>query len=70
MDGAASLAPGTGRLDLLGYATLERMGAAVEYEQRLRHPGLATFARAWAGATHADEWKPDAGVMGGLTFRW
>jgi hypothetical protein len=68
MDGAASLTPGTGRVDLLGYATLEKVGAALEYEQRARHSGLSTFARAWAGASRADRWRPDAGVIGGL--RW
>ena len=68
MDRAASLTPGTGRVDLLGYASLDQAGAALEYEQRLRSSGFSTFARAWAGATRADGWKPDAGVTAGL--RW
>jgi len=70
MDRAASLTPGTGRVELFGYATLQKMGAALEYEQRLRRSGLSTFARAWAGATRADAWKPDAGVMTGLRWTW
>lgn len=70
MNGAASLTPGTGRVDLLGYATLERVGAALEYEQRLRRAGLSTFAQAWAGAARSDGWRPDAGVVGGLRWRF
>jgi hypothetical protein len=68
MESAASLTPGTGRIDLLGYASLERIGAALDYEQRLRSSRLSTFARAWAGAERVDGWRPDAGVMGGLRF--
>ncbi|MDX2087853.1 MAG: hypothetical protein SFX73_08385 [Kofleriaceae bacterium] len=68
MDRAASLRPGTGRIDLLGYATLERVGAALDYEQRLGRTSLSTFAQAWAGAARADRWRPDAGVAAGL--RW
>lgn len=70
MDRAASLTPGTGRVDLLGYASTDRIGAALDYEQRLLHSGLSTFARAWAGATRANGWRPDAGVMAGLRMRF
>ena len=69
MDRAASLSPGSGRVELLGYATLERMGAALDYEQRFKS-GLSTFAQAWAGAERSERWRADAGVLGGLRFRW
>ncbi len=69
MDRAASLKPGSGKLELLGYATLERAGAALDLEAKLR-PNLSTFAQAWAGAARVDRWKPDAGVMAGLRWTW
>ena len=65
---AASLAPGTGHIDLTGYATLDRVGAALDYEQRLRRPNLSAFAHAWAGATRTDRWRRDAGAMAGLKY--
>jgi hypothetical protein len=70
LDSAAALTPGSGRIDLLGYATLERVGAALEYEQRFRSSDLSTFAQAWAGASRESRWKRDAGVMGGLRWRF
>lgn len=70
MDGAAALTPGTGRIDLFGYATLDRIGAALDYEQRLRASGLSAFGQAWAGATRESRWRPDAGVMGGVRWSW
>ncbi len=69
MDHASALAPGTGRASLFGYATVERAGAALDVESRLRS-GLPAFAQAWAGASKLDGWRPDYGVMGGLTYRW
>lgn len=71
MNSAASLTPGTGRIDLLGYATLSRLGAALDYQQRLARTPLSTFAQAWAGAARQgeeDRWRPDAGILGGV--RW
>jgi hypothetical protein len=70
LDGAASLAPGTGHVDLFGYATLDRIGAALDYEQRMRWANLSTFAQAWAGAARDDGWRPDAGVVGGVRWRF
>ena len=70
LDRADALTPGTGRIDLLGYATLERVGAALDYEQRFRTRNLSAFAQAWAGASRESRWQPDAGVMGGLRWRF
>lgn len=69
MNGAASLAPGTGRVQLTGYATLDKIGASLDYEQRFRSR-LATFANAWAGANNIDGWRPDAGIQAGLRYTW
>lgn len=69
MDRAASLAPGRGHLDLLGYATLDRMWASLELESKPRS-NVSTFAKAWAGAAREDRWRPDAGVVAGLRMRW
>jgi len=66
---AAALAPGTGKVSLLGYATVERAGAALEVESKLRS-GLSAFAEAWAGASKDERWRLDYGVMGGLAYRW
>lgn len=69
LDRAAALTPGRGKLDLFGYATLERAGAALDLEAKLR-PGLSTFAQAWAGAAKVDRWRPDAGATAGLRWTW
>ena len=70
MNRAASLKPGTGHVDLSAYATLDRLGASLDYEQRLRRTNLSTFAKAWAGAARVDRWKADAGVAAGLRWAW
>ena len=69
MDRAASLTPGTGNASLFAYATVERAGATLEVESKLRS-GLSAFAQAWAGATREERWRPDYGVMTGLEYRW
>jgi hypothetical protein len=72
LNSAASLKPGTGRIDLTAFATLDRMGAALDYQQRLARTSLSTFAQAWAGLSKLGDggsgWKPDGGVSAGL--RW
>ncbi|MDX2023255.1 MAG: hypothetical protein SF187_23680 [Deltaproteobacteria bacterium] len=73
MNGAASLKPGTGRIDLTAFATLDRMGAALDYQQRLARTSVSTFAQAWAGLSKLDAgsgggWRADGGVNAGL--RW
>jgi hypothetical protein len=69
LDRAATLAPGRGHIDLTAYATLERAGAALDFESTLR-PGLSAFAQAWAGMARDDRWQPDAGVQVGARWRW
>ena len=69
VDRAVALDPGHGRVDLFGYATLERAGAGVDMEAKLK-PGLSAFAQAWVGAEREQGWHKDAGVTGGLRYQW
>ncbi len=69
LDHAAALAPGRGHLDLLGFATLDRIGAGLEMEAKLKS-SLTAFARAEAGLVRGQGLKPDVSVMGGLRWQW
>ena len=69
LDHAAALAPGRGHLDLLGYATLDRIGAGLEMETKLKS-SLPAFARADAGLVRGQGFKPDVSVIGGLRWQW
>jgi len=67
LDHAAAIAPGHGHLDLLGFATLDRIGAGLEMESKLKG-NLTAFARAEAGLVRGQGFKPEASVTAGL--RW
>lgn len=69
LDHADAIAPGHGHLDLLGFATLDRIGAGLEMEAKLRS-NLTAFARAEAGLVRGQGFKPDASVIGGLRYQW
>ena len=67
---AQSLTPGHGRVDLFATADQRFVGGGVDYSQRLS-PGLAAFARGWAGwQNEPGRWQPDAGAMAGLRWQW
>jgi hypothetical protein len=66
---AAAIAPGHGHLDLSGFATLDRIGAGLEMETKLKS-NLTAFARAEAGLVRGQGFKPDASVIGGLRWQW
>lgn len=69
LDQAGAIAPGHGHLDLLGFATLDRVGAGLQMESKLNSK-LTAFARAEAGLVRGQGWKPDASVIGGLRWQW
>jgi hypothetical protein len=71
LDRAASLAPGHGRVDLLGFVEPGRLGGRVDYAHRLT-PALSAFAQGWAGAERdaMDRWHTGYGAMGGLRLVW
>jgi hypothetical protein len=69
LDRADSIAPGHGHLDLLGFATLDRIGAGLEMETKLRS-NLTAFARAEAGLVRGQGFRPDVSVIGGLRYQW
>ncbi len=61
-------APGSGRLDLYGFATPTQLGVAVDYEHRVRQR-LALFARGHVGAVRdSGPWRKDAAALAGLRY--
>ena len=69
LERAAAINPGHGHLDLLGFANLDRVGAGLEMETKLRS-NLPAFARAEAGLVRGQGFKPDASVVGGIRWQW
>lgn len=71
MDRASALAPGSGSLDLFGYAEKDRLGGGLEYQHHITQ-GLAAFAQGWAGTQRdaLDQWRTDYGAVAGLRWSW
>jgi hypothetical protein len=69
-DIAAALAPGHGKLDLFGYASLDAYGVGLDAEHSLNQ-WAALYAQAHVGEVDdGTGFKVDAGAIAGVRLHW
>ena len=70
LDAAESLTPGSGVLELRGYARPGSAGVSADLSARITE-SLSAFGTAYAGISNVGgNWDPDYGAMAGIRYRW